>query len=382
MKEVLAQICALQPHYSSSNTPQMQERGRLVRTELTAALRERLPRLQQAFDSVFDDLEVDASDGIGRKTEAPWARVFSKTMSPNPRNGFYLVIHFAADGSAVFITIGCGSTVWNAGDLRPVSDDELARRTSWARGVVQQRWGLIAPFVAHIKLGAKAPLTRTFEKSTALAIRVPANEFALTDIDAILQSTAERLGEIYLAQLDQRDVTPAEQDSAAIEEISRPLKRRPGGQGIGLTAPERKAVELRAMALAVGHLTELGYQCKDTSATESFDLVATIGTTSLKIEVKGTTSDVCDSVLMTKNEVNLHRMEKGKTGLLIVYGIRLKRGLPAPQASGGTVEAMIGWDIDTWRAQPVAFQLYRQRAEPVKTKTTQATPSAAVSIDE
>lgn len=98
--------------------------------------------------------------------------------------------------------------------------------------------------------------------------------------------------------------------------------------------------------------------------------------------MKGTTSDVCDSVLMTKNEVNLHRMEKGKTGLLIVYGIRLKRGLPAPQASGGTVEAMIGWDIDTWRAQPVAFQLYRQRAEPVKTKTTQATPSAAVSIDE
>lgn len=145
MQTILAQICALQPLYSSSNTPEMQQRGRLVRSDLVSALRDRLQAMQSAFDPVFDDLEVEASDGIGRKTEAPWARVFSKAMSPNPRTGFYLVIHFAADGSAVFFTIGCGSTIWSGGDLRPVSDEELARRTSWARAVVEQRWALLRP---------------------------------------------------------------------------------------------------------------------------------------------------------------------------------------------------------------------------------------------
>lgn len=359
MQQILAQICALQPHYSSSNTPEMQKRGYLVRTELAAALRGRLEQLQNAFDLIIDDLDVDASDGIGRKTEAPWARVFSKAMSPNARSGFYLVIHFAADGSAVFVTLGCGSTIWSGGALRPVSDKELARRTSWARAVVQQRWGSIAPFVSEMHLGAKAALPKTFEKATALAIRVPTAQLASTDIDSILHLAAERLGEIYLAQLDQRDVAPGEQDSEAIEEISRPLKRRPGRQGIGLTGPERKAVEQQAMKLAVSHLTQLGYRCKDTSATESFDLLATNADQTLKIEVKGTTSEVCDSVLMTRNEVELHRLERGQTGLVIVYGIRLKRGEPVPQASEGAVEALLSWDIEAWRAEPIAFQLHR-----------------------
>lgn len=358
MHHVLAQICALQPFYSSANTPQMAQRGHLVRTELVEALRERLSRLQSAFDPVFDDLAVGASDGIGRKTEAPWARVFSEAMSPNPRTGFYLVIHFAADGSAVFITVGCGSTIWSGGDLRAVSDAELEQRTSWARGVVQQRWGSIAPFMPAMQLGAKASLPRTFEKSTALSFRVPAAQLASTDIGSILQLAAERLGEIYLAQLDQRDVPPGEQAAAAIEEIAKPLKRRVG-QGIGLTAPERKAVELRAMVLAVEHLTQLGYQCKDTSATESFDLLADKAGQTLKIEVKGTTSEVCNSILMTRNEIELHRRDKGNTGLVIVYGIRLKKDASGPLASQGTVEALLQWDIDFWRAEPIAFQLYR-----------------------
>ena len=359
MHDVLAQICALQPFYSSANTPQMSQRGHLVRTELVAALRQRLGQFQSAFDPVFDDLAVGASDGIGRKTEAPWARVFSKAMSPDPRTGFYLVIHFAADGSAVFITVGCGSTIWSGGDLRAVSDVELAQRTSWARGVVQQRWGSIAPFLPAMQLGAKAPLPRTFEKATALSYRVTVAQLPSADIECILQLAAERLGEIYLAQLDQRDVPPGEQAAAAIEEISKLLKRRGGGQGIGLTAPERRAVELRAMALAVDHLNLLGYQCEDTSATESFDILATKAEQTLKVEVKGTTSEFCDSILMTRNEIELHRRDKGRTGLVVVYGIRLKRDQVGPQASQGTVEILLHWDIDTWKAEPIAFQLRR-----------------------
>lgn len=111
LKTKIKRICELQPKYSSSNTPEMQERGNLIRSDLTQELRSRLRDLSRAFDPLFDDLAAEGSDGIGRKTEAPWVRLYSKAMSPTARAGFYVVVHFAADGSAVFVTIGCGSTV-------------------------------------------------------------------------------------------------------------------------------------------------------------------------------------------------------------------------------------------------------------------------------
>jgi hypothetical protein len=360
MYSTLASICELQKQYSSSNTPEMQERGRLVRTVLAQEIRNRLSNIQKAFDSVFDDLAVEGSDGIGRKTEAPWLRLFSKTMSPNPRQGFYLVIHFAANGSAVFITVGCGSTIWSGGDLRPVSDEELKKRTSWARTVVEQRWKTLDPFTDQIHLGANAPLPRTFEKATAIAKRISVEDLSSVNLDKIIFNAAERLGEIYLAQLDQRDVSQGDQDLEEVTAIAKPLRvntrRR---QGYGLSASERKAVELQAMNLAIKHLIEAGYTCKDTSSTESFDLLATMHDETLKVEVKGTTSDFCDSVLMTKNEVALHRSEKGTTGLIIVSQIKLTRNANEPKASGGSVEALLKWDIDLWSADPIAFQLSR-----------------------
>lgn len=337
----------------------MKERGRLIRTVLTQELRNRLSTLQKAFDTVFDDLSVEGSDGIGRKTEAPWVRIFSATMSPNPREGFYLVIHFAADGSAVFVTVGCGSTVWSAGDLRPVSNEELQRRTSWARAVIEQRWNTLNPFQDQINLGAKAQLPKTFEKATAIARRLSIHELMDADIDQILFAAAERLSEIYLAQLDRRDVSQGDQDTDEVISIAKPLKKGAKRQGFGLSAPERRAVEQRAMTLAINYFINAGYRCKDTSATESFDLYASKGNALYKVEVKGTTSDMCDSVLMTKNEVELHRREKGATALLIVSKIQLIRNSTQPLAEGGEIEALIGWDIDAWTTDAIAFQVSR-----------------------
>lgn len=360
MKDTLRKICRLQPMYSSSNTPEMQERGRLIRSELAGELRAQMPSLQKAFDSIFDDLAVEGSDGIGRKTEAPWVRLFSRTMSPNPREGFYVVIHFAADGSAVFVTVGCGSTIWSGGDLRPVSDDELKARTSWARLVVQQRWKTLSPFEDEIVLGAKAPLPRTFEKATAFAKRIPASELLSADLELLLFSAAERLGEIYLAQLEQRDMSPGDQDAASIAAIAKPLRKRAGRQGRGLTAEERQAVERRAMVMAIRYLEEKGFKCQDTSAIESFDVLAKKAGETLMVEVKGTTSDICDSVLMTKNEVDLHRRHKGTTGLLIVSSIKLSLDGNKSTAEGGKVEALLYWDIDEWISDPIAFQVSRK----------------------
>lgn len=359
LKAIIKRICELQPKYSSSNTSEMQERGKLIRSDLTQELRDRLPQLSRAFHPLFDDLDVEGSDGIGRKTEAPWVRLYSKAMSPNPRTGFYVVIHFAADGSACFVTVGCGSTVWSGGDLRPISDVELAARTSWARLVIQQQSKTLAPFTDAIVLGARAPLPKTFEKATAIARRISFEGIDSSDLDYLLFSAAERLSTIYLAQIDQRDVAPGDQDALELVAIVKPLRRRTRAQGFGLTGPERRVVELRAMFLATQFLESEGFACDNKSAEESFDILARRGIQTLKIEVKGTTSDICDSVLMTRNEVELHRQEKGATGLLIVSGIQLDRSDSIPIASGGVVDAMMQWDIDQCVLEPIAFQVRR-----------------------
>jgi hypothetical protein len=357
MKEILARICALQPQYSSSKTPAMQERGQLIRTDLLRAFKARLPSLQGAFGPDFGDLDAEASDGIGRKTEAPWVRVFSRAMSPNPREGFYFVVHFAADGTAVFLTVGCGSTVLSGGDLRSLPDEELARRTDWARTVILERWGSLEPYSDAISLGAKADLPRTFEKATAVAKRIPVSELEDAALDDLIFGAMQRLAEVYEAQRSQRDVSPAMQDMEAIEAIARPLSSR--RQGMGLSAPERRAVERRAMDLAMDHLMSLGFNCKDTSANKPYDLLVTKEGLELKVEVKGTTSDGCDAILMTRNEVDLHRREKGATGLILASKIRLKREDGAVSAVGGKVEILLGWDIDQWVANPVTYLIAR-----------------------
>ena len=56
--------------------------------------------------------------------------------------------------------------------------------------------------------------------------------------------------------------------------------------------------------------------------SSSFDYEAKKAERLLKIEVKGTTSSGGDSFFMTKNEVDLHTQERGKTGIIIVSDIR------------------------------------------------------------
>ncbi len=186
-------------------------------------LRAKIPTLQIYFDGVFDDLAVEASDGIGRKPEAPWVRLFSRAMSPNPRNGFYIVVHFAADGSGFFVTRGCGSTVWSGGDLRPVSDSELKSKTDWAKSVIRAKWGSLDPFDDRMSLGAKAPLPRTFEKATAIAKSLRPASTSDREIEALLGIACQRLNEICIAQLEQRDINPADQDALQIREPKYPV---------------------------------------------------------------------------------------------------------------------------------------------------------------
>lgn len=333
----------------------MAERGVLIRQTVPNALRGWRTELAGALGVFGDDMGIEGSDGIGRKTEAPWVRIFSQRMSPAPTEGFYVVLHFAADGSAVFVTVGFGSTVWRNGDLKSESDGELRRRRDWGRGVLMARFGDLAPFTDPIVLGAKAKLPRTFEKATVVARRIAVTDLEIADFRAALTAAAERLAEIYTAQ-----VLGANMGDVVERELAAASRPQRFGQGFGLNAAQRSAVERRAMVVARQALIGHGYKVKDTSKTKPYDYEATGSGGKIKVEVKGTTSDVADVIVMTSNEVALHLSEIGATALIVVSKIRLVGGKAEPKADGGEVAVEIGWDIDTWDRAPLAYRLRRR----------------------
>jgi hypothetical protein len=141
-----------------------------------------------------------------------------------------------------------------------------------------------------------------------------------------------------------------------IENVLKPKRARKGAQGFGLNSAEKRAVELRAMQIATEWLLSQGYETTDTSANESYDILAKRNGSSLFAEVNGTTSQDPLSILMTANEVALHQENKGQTALAIVSAIKLQKGTE-PKASSGKLDMNIGWDIDDWVATPTAYRL-------------------------
>ena len=113
------------------------------------------------------------------------------------------------------------------------------------------------------------------------------------------------------------------------------------------------------MEAAAEWLRGMGYRVTDKSGSMPFDLLAESGEEAIKVEVKGTTADTADQVLMTRNEVQLHKAESGRTGLIIVSGINLDRTQPEPAAAGGTVEALVPWDIRDWVVEALSYSVSR-----------------------
>ena len=114
------------------------------------------------------------------------------------------------------------------------------------------------------------------------------------------------------------------------------------------------------MLMAHKWLRAQGYTVKDCSLNMPFDYLATRNDETIKVEVKGTTSDRADAILMTSNEVELHRLECGRTALIIVCGILLSGAGGDYRTSGGEVEALIGWDIAGWSVEATTYRVTRR----------------------
>lgn len=146
----------------------------------------------------------------------------------------------------------------------------------------------------------------------------------------------------------------AEAAVASIESLARPTSTG-RAQGRGLTGPERRAVELRAMEVARQRLEEEGWGVEDVSANHSYDLHCRDGDHELRVEVKGTTGAGA-SVLLTPNEVRHAGQHEAEMALFVVSEIELDRAATPPVGRGGLLRILDPWELGAGVLSPVGYE--------------------------
>ncbi len=137
--------------------------------------------------------------------------------------------------------------------------------------------------------------------------------------------------------------------------MARPRKV-PASAGPRLSANERRIIENYAVSKVMERFKSLGYTVKDVGNYESYDLHAAKDGEIIKIEVKGTTSNGSDIVL-TRNEVEIHKNAHPANALAIVRRIRLSRSQDAdPSPSSGELVLEMPWAIDEDCLTAIAYR--------------------------
>lgn len=366
MRDALEEVLLLQTEYSPENTEAMRRRGNIVRTELRGELEKIVPALSAI--SGIHDLRVQGKDGTGRKTEIPWTRIYSESRSRKPTSGWYVVFLFSAAGDRVYLSLNQGTTRWDGTEFRAQPAPELNARTDWARALLTTVQPLPNGWTIEMQLDNQIS---TLGSGYALG-NVVAAEYSLDAIpsDDLIEQDLRQvmawLGDIYRAS-DEGLLVPGDSPEVAdvmhsIASIVRP-QARSRSSGPRLSSAERRVIEQHAVGVATAHFESaaMGYVVEDVGLYESYDLYAKKIGSFVKVEVKGTMSDGSE-ILLTRNEVELHKKSHPLNALAIVRNIKLHRHKNAPPtASGGELIVEMPWVVDDDRLTPIA---YRYRTGP------------------
>lgn len=352
----IREVLELQSQYTPKNTPAMQRRGILIRKELAGSLSENLERFKSRYEIAIEDLWVQGKDGDGNKAEIPWVRLASKELSPSATKGWYVVFLFSATGSNCYLSLGHASTTYDGDSTERRYQRALAPEV--AEGLM--RWGREKLHLNEIKnprlkfsrnLEAKGNLAEAYDRTSLCGFEypkesIPSDEQILSDVEFLLGL----LSQIYMLQETDATIpgsdSPEHQDAvAAISQAAgRDLTalRRQGRSR--LPQAHKKVIEDHAVEVAMKLLEKKGFtQIKDVGKNHSYDIAAKLNGIDFYIEVKGTIS-LGEKVVLTKNEVLLHRQEHPNNALIVVSQIELDRNEP-PSASGGNVLYISPWQI-------------------------------------
>lgn len=352
----IQEVLELQKEYTFRNTPAMQRRGVLIREEIAGSLNENLERFKSKYEVAIEDLWVQGKDGDGNKSEIPWVRLASKEFSPSATKGWYVVFLFSATGSNCYLSLGHASTTYEGDSIerryQKVLDPEVAESL--------MRWGREKLHIADINnprlkfsrnLEAKGNLAEAYDRTSLCGFEyskenIPTDEQIYSDVEFLLGL----LSKIYLLQETDATIpgseSPEHQDAvAAITQAAGRDLTGPRRQGRSrLPQEHKKVIEDHAVKVAMMLLEKKGFtNVKDVGKNHSYDIAAKLDGIDFYIEVKGTIS-LGEKVVLTKNEVLLHRQEYPNNALIVVSQIDLDRS-ETPSANGGNAVFISPWQI-------------------------------------
>jgi hypothetical protein len=347
----------LQRSWTWRNTEQMDERGKLVRNEVSGWLRDNEGDLSAAVGIPVADFFPEGRDGTGRKTRVPWTRFGSLERSPSATDGFYVVYLWAFDGTAVYLSLNQGTTDFENGEFVRKRLDVLESRVAWAQNVVAE-WAAARLDVVPLVLGdvGDQSLGRGYELGNIAAVRYTVDEIpddAQLLADAV--SFAGALGELYKAHA--KAPLPYEvPELVALEDAAEDAagKKRPArGAGFRQNKEERDLIEKRAEDVAAAYYEADGWKIKRVGAP--YDLQLTRGDEKWTVEVKGTTS-MGEAVPLTAGEVRHHAKAHPNNAFVVVRGIVLDRSTSPPTVSGGVLFERQPWTISDEALQVISYK--------------------------
>jgi hypothetical protein len=237
------------------------------------------------------------------------------------------------------------------------SGTEVEQVMSWALSVVGADLETDAEVGRGISLG-NFGLGEAYERTTLFSKFYMSGEVPSDDsLEADLARFARPLARLYEAADQGGEPGSRSLESRILQEdVERyiaPLRLASGGQGRGLSAEERKAVEVAAMRRAQEWLRQEGFAFRDVSARDCCDFRAQRNGEDWVIEVKGTTGRA-GTVLLTRNEVALHRASHPRNILLIVHSLLLSEDRKT--AGGGDLVVYYPWSMEDSRLSAIGYE--------------------------
>jgi len=118
--------------------------------------------------------------------------------------------------------------------------------------------------------------------------------------------------------------------------------RKSSKQGFQSTPEVRRAIELKAMSLAIDYFQNQGWIVEDVSQRESYDLKCTRQQEEVYVEVKGTTSEG-SQILLTPNEVLHTQQNYPNTALFVVSRLQVNNSGEEVEVTGGETQLIMPW---------------------------------------
>lgn len=357
MQSELQRVLELQPYWTWQKTDEMDERGKLVRNEVSGWMRDNVDELASAIGIPVSDFFAVGRDATGRKTRVPWTRFGSHERAPSATDGFYVVYLWAFDGSAVYLSLNQGTTDFKSGEYVRKPLNVLESRVAWAQNVTADwaaaRTDLVPLVLADV---GDDSLGRGYELGNIASVRYPVDAIPGDDqllADAV--SFAGALGELYKAH--GKAPLPYEvPELVAVEDAADDAagKNRPArGVGFRQNKQERDLIEKHAVRVAAAYYKADGWKVKKLGAP--YDLKLTRDSKKWTVEVKGTTS-MGEAVPLTDGEVRHHAKAYPNNALVVVRGIVIDRSTSPPTVSGGILFERQPWTISDEALRVISYK--------------------------